>query len=635
MEKTKKTTEEAHRSWQCIGLSLCIAAIPLVQIKEISDVGLLSRHIYLGIVALMAMLFAGTKSYINPYPKTFVYSLLALCGLYLAESFTALNTPEAFYTTARIFLFAVWVWTLGILFLRSQQFAQAVYLGLLLAAVVGLFLLIKEVFALRQAGTQLWDKKNLYELHTAYGHKNLYASFTFIAAGLGLFYKTANRYLSLLKWLVIGLLAASLLLVQTKAALLGALVALGVYLIGSRLLSAQNKSLRLGLVLILTIPLLLLGIIYLFPQKFTLILNNDTVIERAHLWRNSGYMFLEHPFWGVGPGNWQVYFPKYGLTHFMETNYLISDGFTTFQRPHNDFLWVLNELGLPGLMAFAFLFLLALYSALKGAKKGNSQSLGLGCLLLGYVVVSAVDFPMERNEHLLLLATLMASIFATQHTTQTAYKSISLAIPAALLLFSFGVALNRLPQEKLCKKMISAHRNSDFARMYTAASKINEQYLSIDNFSIPVAWYKALYHHALGEIDKALENAREAYAITPYQLHVINNLAGLLALKGMDAQAEKLYKEALDISTVQPDILLNLCSVQYNQGKLHEAMTTLFRFKPDSENTQYMKCLEVVGMAYCKELGKNNCTPLILLQLIKKIKTEKDATFDQLKNLLP
>ena len=63
--------------------------------------------------------------------------------------------------------------------------------------------------------------------------------------------------------------------------------------------------------------------------------------ERLVLWEKSLEMFKKHPIIGVGAGNWQIYFPDAtlkGLWRAEDLNY-------TFQRPHNDFLWVLCASG--------------------------------------------------------------------------------------------------------------------------------------------------------------------------------------------------------------------------------------------------------------------------------------------------
>ena len=74
------------------------------------------------------------------------------------------------------------------------------------------------------------------------------------------------------------------------------------------------------------------------------------------MWENSGEMIKENFVFGVGAGNWQVYFPKYGFDKFSVNE--IKNGLTTYQRPHNDFLWILCETGIIGILAFVSIFII-------------------------------------------------------------------------------------------------------------------------------------------------------------------------------------------------------------------------------------------------------------------------------------
>ena len=63
---------------------------------------------------------------------------------------------------------------------------------------------------------------------------------------------------------------------------------------------------------------------------------------RQIFWDHSFQMQAEYPLAGVGPGQWRIHFPKYGLEGM---NPSVAEGVTSEVRPHNDFIWVLSELG--------------------------------------------------------------------------------------------------------------------------------------------------------------------------------------------------------------------------------------------------------------------------------------------------
>ena len=90
----------------------------------------------------------------------------------------------------------------------------------------------------------------------------------------------------------------------------------------------------------------------------------ESLKERLTLWTKSLSMVKEAPLLGVGLGQWKIALPLYGRIE----KYEISDrGIKEiiFQRPHNDYVWVLSEIGVLGLT-----FYLSIYQYFT-AKKGQ------------------------------------------------------------------------------------------------------------------------------------------------------------------------------------------------------------------------------------------------------------------------
>ena len=79
--------------------------------------------------------------------------------------------------------------------------------------------------------------------------------------------------------------------------------------------------------------------------------STGTLYERSVLWSKSMELFREVPLSGVGAGNWKYNFPLTGMDGLTkaETNLAF------FVRPHNDFISMLTELGLPGFLLFIFI----------------------------------------------------------------------------------------------------------------------------------------------------------------------------------------------------------------------------------------------------------------------------------------
>lgn len=520
------------------------------------------------------------------------YLFIALAALSLLSITYASNTAEAFYTSSKFLLS-------GTLFFIVFNLLQNQKISLLnICKAVAIFAAIAcsyQVYELFEKGNiKLLAGKNLYELNSLFGHKNLFSSIMFLCIPF-IIYLIINttKLIKYLYFLLIIILFTLLIFIQTKAVLLAIMLGLGIGIWA--LFNQLNFSPKIKYSIIFILVFGILISVFLLKNKLTLLSNNDTIIERTLLWQNTWQMIKENPISGVGAGNWQIYFPKYGLQNFTQTNYLISDGYTTFQRPHNDFLWIWSELGILGLLIYLAIFSLTIFKAIQNVKIVSSLAekiLATSFLatIIGYVFIAAVDFPLERSEHQFLLIIIIAIINSKNSVPLKASNFNNQLITISLLLitiFNLNVFMNRANAETHARKMLIAHTKKDWGSMAKEAQKASNKYYTIDNFSIPLNWYAGVAYSALGNYVDAKKAFEKAYLINPYQIHVLNNIASTNEMEGNHDLSLKYYDEALAISPFQPDALLNKSAVLFNKGNIHEAFTHILKFKFDSENTQF------------------------------------------------
>lgn len=569
-----------------------IACIPLVHWNEIVDTTMLSRQIWLSvfsIVALLSILFYQLK-----YTTITIIHYLFIClsALSLLSITYASNTAEAFYTSSKFLLS-------GTLFFIVFNLLQNQKITILnISKAVAIFAVIAcgyQVYELFEKGNiKLLSGKNLYELNSLFGHKNLFSSIMFLSLPFIIYLIIYNtKLIKHLYILLIILLFTLLIFIQTKAVLLAILLGLGISIWA--LFNQLNFSPKIKYSIMAMLVFGILISVFLLKNKLTLLGNNDTIIERTLLWQNTWQMIKENPIGGVGAGNWQIYFPKYGLQNFIQTNYLISDGYTTFQRPHNDFLWIWSELGILGLLIYLAIFGLTIYKAILNVKTALlvTEKILATCFLatiIGYAFIAAVDFPLERSEHQLLLIILIAIINGNKALPIKAPNFNHQLITISLLcvtIFNLNVFINRASAETHARKMLVAHTKKNWSSMAKEAQKTINKYYTIDNFSIPLNWYAGVAFSALSNNGDAKKAFEEAYLINPYQIHVLNNIASSNEMEGNHDLAIKYYDEALAISPFQPDALLNKSAVLFNKGNIDEAFTHILKFKYDAENTQF------------------------------------------------
>lgn len=294
------------------------------------------------------------------------------------------------------------------------------------------------------------------------------------------------------------------------------------------------------------------------PPK--LIMATDTLRERLMLWKKTIAMATDHPFLGVGPGQWRIQLPAYGHIRKME-NTPVGNREIWFQRPHNDFLWVLAEIGIPGFLCYASLVVVLLFYAFKIAVYSTDVGMRLFALvvifgLAGYAIIAGLSFPKERVFHIVLFALTAASVISayhwTFHTRVTSAYSKRLNIAGIFFLISvifclvFGYL--RLISDVHIKNAISAHHQQNWQRVVSEIDQVNQLVYNLDPASTPASWYRGMANFQLGKLTAAHKDFKEAERANPNHIHVLNNLGVCWALKGEYVIARQYYERLLAIA---------------------------------------------------------------------------------------
>ncbi|MDD4149268.1 MAG: O-antigen ligase family protein [Bacteroidales bacterium] len=341
-------------------------------------------------------------------------------------------------------------------------------------------------------------------------------------------------------------------------------------------------------------------------QHLSHLTSTHTAFTRLSLWDNSVQMAEENLILGVGAGNWQVHFPKYGLDKFDVKN--VKDGLTTYQRPHNDFLRVYCEQGIIGILSYVSIFIIVLFylsKLLRKSKKGEDKWLFTFLLaaIAGYLIIALVDFPFERVEHQVLLLLMISIITANYYKNFIADKTLNkpiVKLPFLTILFvlpvmfSFIISVNRYSGEYHTQKLYKAHHKANWNLMLREADKtINSCYV-MDPMAAPIEWYKGVAFFSLGNIDEAKISFEKAYSIHPYNIHVLNNLASCYENLGEYQKAEETYLKALSISSEFVEARLNLSAVYYNMKEYEKAFETIDKCDINSVDPKYQIFLPVI-----------------------------------------
>jgi O-antigen ligase len=191
---------------------------------------------------------------------------------------------------------------------------------------------------------------------------------------------------------------------------------------------------------------------------------------RLMIWGLTGRMIADHPVTGVGAGNFTVRFHEY----FGGDDLDFSNVHTNWVQPHNDFLWVFVEKGLPGILAFLGCFVLAgaavrTILAQHVRQEDRRLTLAAAASLVAYATLSCFDFPLERVNHQVHLAVTLAALTVLKHGIRPAVvpATASLAggsrtgwwavVPLVLVIGGLGIAYSRAAIEQE-KQVILARR---------------------------------------------------------------------------------------------------------------------------------------------------------------------------------
>lgn len=250
--------------------------------------------------------------------------------------------------------------------------------------------------------------------------------------------------------------------------------------------------------------------------------------ERAFLWRETAAMVIDRPL-GNGIGSW-----KYEILNRGVLPPSTSFGQRYYAEAHNDFIQMAAESGILGALAYLGILLLIFNIALqKGLRTNSNHSLIIGFLLasaiLSWSIISAYHFPIERMDHLIVLAAIFASVLALEPIGNALNAVLSKVLALLMMLVSIAIfyfAFESLTAEHHLRNARNAQMEGSWVKMLQECKLVKPNICQADYFSsTPVSWYQGLAEYQSHQLPKALESFRLANAQNPAHPHILNNLA--------------------------------------------------------------------------------------------------------------
>ncbi len=321
--------------------------------------------------------------------------------------------------------------------------------------------------------------------------------------------------------------------------------------------------------LIKTIAVIVLGIIaadlteyLLSPAGFTLFdkwhrafSGGTSVRLRVLIWLDAINLFLQHPIFGIGLGNFKsfsILSQSDLLMHhaWIRKDFLYAVPPLSHAWAHNEYLHILCETGIVGFSGFMILIYTIIKRIVKSIKLQNREALILSASLIPYFVHSFFSFPLHFPPTFFLLAILLgmfASYSGTGKHMLTEKLPYRLAIAAVALAIGY-ITITSYQNEKIVASFNGGYFWARSASPQAAAelkSALASPFVARD---AKKTLSRVYYIAGIERHDKKLIEMSLRYLKYQYKIHPHVNTAYLIsrenAMLGRFNKSYKWYKQA-------------------------------------------------------------------------------------------
>lgn len=583
-----------------------ILVVPLLFSTQLLDQGLLIRFLGLQIFLLIIVItnFKSSNNHkVTPYSSLAIaYFIFALYSLFRVL-FGHINGDSIFEVIKIISFFLLFI-----IILTNYSYAElkSSFLGSLgvLGIIISLWGMIELVLVLQNG--KLSIPLDTYQIKLIYGHRNLYSQLLFFVLPfllyLSIFSKT--KLDKTIYQITTSTIIFLLIILSNRASWLSLVLAfttvISIILFKKSLINNKFRP----VILILGISLISSLLFFNFftktnEAKSHLVSitnpNDGSGKDRIELWKRSIKIIEDEPIFGEGPASWKIEMLKYGNKGLVS-----EDNITFYQRPHNDFLWIASEYGLLGLVLYSLIFILAFVSLIRqiiidGEENTLAFKLAILFSLVGFIVYSFLSFPHERIIHNLILTMLFAMI-VSGNKNPFYLKNLKFYNIVYLLLImgSLYFGAMRYISEYHARKAIFAKNRGDYNTVINEVQKVNTSIYPIDPLSTPLYWYEGLAFYTKGDYVNAQKLFKKAYAINPYHVHILNNLASSYFKNNNVEEGINFYKKTLKIYPDFEETKFNLCAAYFNNNEADTALIYLNEIDTKTENPKYKTFIKAI-----------------------------------------
>lgn len=633
-------------------LIFCIAIIPFLNFYSLIDPAHFSKFTSLGfglVIFLVLLFFSFYKKPVVQF-KTSVFSniifpvyllFLLISGL---STITAINTSEAVFDFLKNCTFFSFFVIATLLIANSKKdidfLMKLTVLFTIAIVLIGLAQLAKV------ATTESLTDSTTTKVYAVFMNKNLFSQILFLALPFNVYaVLSLKKIWNKIAWFNVVTMLFLIVVLITRSVWLAIIISSVVTIVTAYITSRKKHKIqqiinwRLLIIIFSTIVFAISIIALTGGLRSEKGIINKLSVEkglenpRFVLWEKSLNMAIDHPWLGVGGGNWKINISDYGVYDEIKIK-----GKKRFNRAHNDYLWIASENGFIGFAAYVCIILIALFYLLKliihdATLEEKRFSFVLLFGFVGYLVFSFFSYPKERIELNIFLLLYLALIVTGYHRlnrgkekSMNIKKLYMFGMPLIfLLLFSCFAGYKKLSGEFHTKKAIEMLNIGNNTRVIDEIDRGYSWFYGLDPTATPIKWYSGLANFRLNNLKAAFNDFRLALSDNPFHSHTYNSLGIIKARESNFAEAEKYFKKALSLRPHATETLLNLSNIYLLNNEYQEAWIYLNKIDP-YENSNRFKRLVVTALEHEIDLISNTVNDEWLRKQINILKSSKPTT---------
>lgn len=582
---------------------LLVIILPVIISKSAIDPAISVRYIFLGFFMLLFTLFFSLKNKLLTVSLTLLTKAVFFSGIGFAlwslfSLFSSINPGAGYYETARNFLNIILLFLVMVMTKNEESKILKLCKALVIVSIIQSFVGILQYYDL--AFTELPGNYKPYGLMA---NRNLFGSAQALLLPFTLFvlYKTSGMW----KWvciIAISGIIVSLIISQTRSAWLATAVLLVVsFLLVMIFSKANRKKWFIGYAVGAASVAALVFIIIKTDKSNELSKSlqeraisisrsdnksasesSENIKDRLKIWEKSVELIKDHPVTGVGMAIWKLVVPVYGSKGLSwEGGYYVPD------RPHNVYLQVAGETGIPGAILYFGMWTLIAIIAFKTIFKPQSEDRRiLLILMLAGLAAFASDnmfsFANERIEHTLYV-TLMGGIIMGSYNNlpQKEVTKQQKLNRWWLIAFPIIIGINIFLGFK--KHNFEVHMNlaSAYEKIGNNQEVIAEveagktEWVTVDPEGKPIEIHSIIAYKNLKDYNKALAEGKLARKYNPNSALILNNIGTIYTDMEEYDKAIENYTRALQLAPSFGPALKNLATNYYLVGNYADCIQIL------------------------------------------------------------